>query len=338
VLVHAILASVRQTWPPFVLVSGLLLIGTVAAADGLFEALGIRLACTRLGARSLLLALLALVAVVTAVLNLDTSVVFLTPVLIHAARRRGIDERPFLYGSVFMANSASLLLPGSNLTNLLVLGSDPQNGPAYAERMLPAWIAACTATAAFLALAFRIEDGEADLTGPQSLRMGLGATAMLAAAALVLTLQDPALPVLAVGLAATGLRRLPPRLDPRALALLFGLAVGLGTIARLWDGPSQLLDASDVSATAGIGALASVLVDNLPAALLLSTQPPAHPDALLIGLDLGPNLAVTGSLSAVLWLQAARAVNARASILTYSRLGLILVPLTLTATTLAAHI
>src|SRR5438093_8197998 len=150
-LVHAILASARQAWPPFVLVAGLLLIGAVAAADGVFEALGARLARTRLGPRCLLLALLALVAVVTAVLNLDTAVVFLTPVLVHAARTRGLDERPFLYGSVFMANAGSLLLPGSNLTNLLVLRSDPQAGTAFALHMLPAWIVACAITAAFFA-------------------------------------------------------------------------------------------------------------------------------------------------------------------------------------------
>jgi arsenical pump membrane protein len=112
-LAHAILASAGQAWPPFVLVAGLLLIGQVAAEDGLFEALGARLARTGLGARSLLLALLALVAVVTAVLNLDTAVVFLTPVLVHAARQRRLDEPPFLYGSVFMANAASLLLVGA---------------------------------------------------------------------------------------------------------------------------------------------------------------------------------------------------------------------------------
>jgi len=70
----------------------------------------------------------------------------------------------------------------------------------------------------------------------------------------------------------------------------------------------------------------SVLLNNLPAAVLLSAQPAAQPHALLLGLDLGPNLAVTGSLSAVLWLQAARAVGADASIATYSRLGLVLVP------------
>jgi arsenical pump membrane protein len=143
VLAHAILASAGQAWPAFVLVSGLLLVGAVAAADGVFEAVGARFARAPLGPLGLLLALLSLVAVVTALLNLDTAVVFLTPVLVHSARLRGLDERPFLYGCVFMTNAASLLLPGSNLTNLLVLGGR-QSGAAFAARMLPPWLAACT--------------------------------------------------------------------------------------------------------------------------------------------------------------------------------------------------
>jgi arsenical pump membrane protein len=335
VLAYAILASADRVWPPFVLVAGLLLIGRVAADDGVFEAVGARIARARLRARGLLLALLALVAVVTAVLNLDTAVVFLTPVLVHAARQRRLDERPFLYGSVFMANAASLLLPGSNLTNLLVLRSDPQNGLSFATRMLPAWLIACLVTAAFVAVTFRLVDHrpprDEGIT-PPPLRLGVGAAATVAAAVLVVTLSNAALPVLAVGLIASGLRRLTPRLDMRALAFLFGLTVGLGTLARLWHGPSRLLDSTGTLTTTGVGALAALLVNNLPAAVLLSAQPPAHPAALLLGLNIGPNLAVTGSLSALLWLQAARAADARPSIATYTTLGLILVPLSLGAT------
>ena len=145
---HTLSGAAAQAWPPFALVAGLLLIGERAAAEGLFESLGARLASPRLGARALLLALLGLVAVTTAVLNLDTSVVFLTPVLVHAARRRGLDERAFLYGSVYMANSASLLLPGSNLTNLLVF-----RGAARTPDMLPGWLAACAVTAGFMVAA-----------------------------------------------------------------------------------------------------------------------------------------------------------------------------------------
>jgi arsenical pump membrane protein len=334
-LAHQMLAAAGQVWPPFVLVAGLLLIGTVAAADGLFEAIGTRLARAPLRPRALLVTLLGLVAVVTAVLNLDTSVVFLTPVLVHAARGRGLDERPFLYGSVFMSNSASLLLPGSNLTNLLVLGHDPISGAAFATRMLPAWLVACALTAAVLVLAYRLEDDEHDADRAPPLRLGLGAAATLAAATLVIALPNAALPVLALGLTATALRRLRPRLDLRALAPLFALAVGLGTLARTWDGPTHLLASSGQWTTAAIAALGSLLVNNLPAAVLFSAHPPPHQRALLLGLDLGPNLAVTGSLSAFLWLQAARTVNADASLATYTKLGALLVPLTL-AGTLAA--
>jgi arsenical pump membrane protein len=339
-LAHRMLASAVQVWPPFVLVAGLLLIGSVAAADGLFETIGTRLARAPLRPHALLLVLLGLVAVVTAVLNLDTSVVFLTPVLVHAARGRGLDERPFLYGSVFMANSASLLLPGSNLTNLLVLRHDQISGAAFAVRMLPAWLVACTLTAAFLALAYRLEDGANHARSGPPLRLGLGAAATLTAATLVLLLPNAALPVLALGLAATGLRRLRPRVDLRLLALLFALTIALGTLARAWNGPTQLLDSSGQCATAAIAALGSLLVNNLPAAVLFSSQPPPHPRALLLGLDLGPNLAVTGSLSAFLWLQAARNVNADASIKTFTKLGALLVPLTLAGAlaALALHI
>ncbi len=330
-----VIDAARQAWPPFVLVAGLLLIGAVASDEGLFEAVGAGLARAPLPPRGLLVALLGLVAAVTAVLNLDTSVVFLTPVLVHAARHRRLDERPFLYGAVFMANSASLLLPGSNLTNLLVLRQERVSGASFAARMLPAWLAACVVTAVFVALAFRLGAGADEQVDTPPLRLGAGAAAALAAAGLVLALRNAALPVLAIGLAATAIRRLRPSLDARALALLFALAVALGTLARAWDGPSELLESSGRWATAGVGAVAAILVNNLPASLLLSAQPPPHPRALLLGLDLGPNLVVTGSLSAFLWLQAARAVGTRASITTYSRLGLVLVPLSLGASLLA---
>ena len=66
--------------------------------------------------------------------------------------------------------------------------------------------------------------------------------------------------------------------------------------------------------------------------MLFSAQSPPHPRALLLGLDLGPNLAITGSLSALLWLQAARTVNANTSIATYTKLGALLAPLTLVGT------
>src|SRR5207253_7295221 len=148
--------AARRAWPPFVLVAGLLLVGVVAHDDGLFDAIAARLE-RRPGLRAgrrpdgrLLAALLLVVAATTAVLNLETSVAFLTPILVLAARRRGAAEEPFLYGAVFMSNAASLLLPGSNLTNLLVLAGSRVNGAAFAACMAPAWLAAVAVTSAIL--------------------------------------------------------------------------------------------------------------------------------------------------------------------------------------------
>lgn len=328
---HRVVETLHQTWPPFVLVAGLLLIGLVAAADGLFAAAGGRLAATRIGAIPLLLSLLALVAVVTAVLNLDTAVVFMTPVLVHAARSRGLDDGPFLYGSVFMANAASTLLPGSNLTNLLVLAHDPIGGATFAGKTAFAWLVGCALTALLVAVLLRPRRKEAEPDDVPPLRLGAGLVATVGAGVLVVALENPALPVLAVGIAACLAGRVRMRLDLRIPALLFAIAMTLGTLARYWLGPAQLLAGSDRWATAAIAAGGSVVLNNLPAAVLFSAQRPPHPIALLLGLDIGPNLAVTGSLSAVLWWQAARAVGARPSVVVYSALGMILVPVTLAA-------
>ncbi|MEP6813665.1 MAG: hypothetical protein ABI990_11805 [Actinomycetota bacterium] len=74
-----------------------------------------------------------------------------------------------------------------------------------------------------------------------------------------------------------------------------------------------------------------MLLNNLPAAVMLSTHLPAHPRALLLGLDLGPNLAVTGWVSAVLWYQVANAEGARPSIVRFSLYGILLALLTIVA-------
>jgi arsenical pump membrane protein len=88
-------------------------------------------------------------------------------------------------------------------------------------------------------------------------------------------------------------------------------------------------------ATTWIGVGTAGLVNNLPAAVLLSSRTPPHPTALLVGLDLGPNLVVTGSLSAFFWLRIAAAEGAKPSIRTYSAVGAVLVPLSVTAALVA---
>jgi len=326
-------AAAEQAWPPFVLVSGLLLIGLVANRDGLFEQAGLSL--QGLGAPPAVLfgACLLLVAVVTAVLNLDTAVVFLTPVLVHAARGRAIDEEGFLYGAVFMANASSLYLLGSNLTNLLILDNQPISGGTFAARMLVIALAATLATALGLFMLFRRRLGMSAAECPQRAHwdvLGLGLPGALGAAVLTIAARNPAIPVLGLGLALTTIELVRGRLSwreivravgPAVLISLFLVCVALGVLARSWHGPASLLEHAGRWQTAGFGALASVTINNLPAAVLLSAHPVAHPSELLLGLNVGPNIAATGSLSAFLWWRAAQQVNAQPSLVAFSRRG-----------------
>jgi arsenical pump membrane protein len=160
------------------------------------------------------------------------------------------------------------------------------------------------------------------------------------AAVLVLTLRSPAIPVLAVGVVAAAAALARRRVNVRAVADvlglpvltgLFGLAVALGAVGRAWSGPADLLTHLGSWGTAATAGLAAVLVNNLPAASLLAARAPAHPFALIVGLNLGPNLAVTGSLAWLLWLRAARAAGARPSLRRASLLGAVAVPLSAAA-------
>lgn len=335
-------AALHQSWPPFVLIAGLLMIGLVANRDGLFAWGGARLQRLPGGPVALLGAALLLDAVVTAVLNLDTAVVFLTPVLVFAARRRRVAVEPFLYGCVFMANASSLFLPGSNLTNLLVLDAHGGgSGADFAAKMFPLALTATVVTAVGIALSFRraltaVAAGAVDPDRP-SVALGAGVLATAAAIVLVLVLRNPALAVLGVGVIAVALEIARSRIaladvwrvvGPPSLAAAFVLTVALGTLARQWDGPAELIAHANGPETVGLAALSTVLVNNLPSAALYSAHAVDHSRMLLLGLNVGPNLAVTGALSALLWFRAAREVDARPSLLEFSRRG---VPLALTA-------
>jgi arsenical pump membrane protein len=348
---HEARAAAAQDWPPFVLVAGLLLVGLVADGDGLFAAGGHLLA--RLTPNGVLLyaGTAVLVVTVTTLLNLDTSVTFLTPVLVYAARSRGgREEAPLLYACLLLSNAGSLLLPGSNLTNLIVLGHLHLSGRAFLSHMaLPALAAAAVTALVVGAVHHRaLHTTSAPITEPERPVLGVGLLAIVVVTVLVVALRAPALPVAAVGVAAVLLRSWRDRtpgtpaqgtsarqaveiLGVPVLAGLFGLAVALGTLGRSWSGPANLLSHLDAWGTAAVAAVTSVLVNNLPAASLLAARQPPHPFALLIGLNVGPNLFVTGSLAWILWLRAAKAAGGRPDVRRASLLGLASVPLAIAA-------
>jgi arsenical pump membrane protein len=335
-------SAAAQTWPAFVLVAGLLLVGLVAAEDKLFSAAGHRLASSADSGWMLFAGVSLLIVAVTAVLNLDTAVAFVTPVVVHMIRRRGEAGLALVGACLLLANAGSLLLPGSNLTNLIVLGHLHLSGREFASQMGLPWVAAVAVTAAIIAIAGRREMGHrVRVTAPPDrVEARLGLAAVVAAAALVVFTRVPALPVLAVGAVCAGFRLRSGRLtvgrvlDTVGLPYLiglFGLAVALGTAGRVWAGPSQMLGHLDPWSTAGVAATASVLLNNLPAASLLAAKVPPHPYSLLIGLNLGPNLFASGSLAWLLWLKAIRSSGGPGALRRTVEVGLVAAPLSIAA-------
>lgn len=346
-------SAASQAWPAFVLVAGLLLVGLVAASDGLFVAAGtaLRRACPT--PAILFIGIAAVIVVVSAVLNLDTAVAFLTPVAVSAGRSRGADDRAPVSGAllpacILLANAGSLLLPGSNLTNLIVVAHSHVTVNAFVARMALPWVAASVVTTAVIAAASRQQlkgrPGDRETTtegspaGSQRMRplLGVGVLAIGASVAAILTISSPSLPVAGIGLVAASWRLRGRRLSVSTvasvlnlavLAGLMGLAVGVGTLGRVWSGPADVLLHLDPWSTAALAAVSTVLINNLPAASLLSARAVTHPLSLLIGLDVGPNLFVSGSLAWVLWISSARAAGERAEVRRAVKLGAVAAPL-----------
>jgi arsenical pump membrane protein len=270
-------------------------------------------------------------------------VAFLTPVLVYTARSRGGGEAPLLYGSLLLSNAGSLFLTGSNLTNLIVLSHFHPSGSEFLAHMWAPALAAIAVTALVVATADRdsLRVGTRELAHPiPPVGLGLGLAAVVLATVLVVLLRAPAIPVAITGLLSVGYRIVVGKEHPgRVLEMLglptliglFGVAVALGALGRSWSGPAAVLSHLDQWGTAGFAAAVAVVVNNLPAASLLASRTPAHPYALLIGLNLGPNLFVTGSLAWLLWIRTATSAGARPSIWKASRIGAIAVPLSMAA-------
>ena len=343
-------SAAAQVWPPFVLVAGLLLVGMVADADGLFAAAGRLLADLAPGDGSLFVGCCLTVAAVTAVLNLDTAVVFLTPVLVHAARRRGSPDGPLVIACILVANAASLLLPGSNLTNLLVLGHLRLTGGEFVARTALPWGLSVLVTGLVVAVGAACPGPTIGWAVPASVgrvprapaaagrpgpggRGGLGRPGARAPG-----------PGPARGRGRGGGRRGPGPVGwtvrPGHGRVARRPAAGgplrhrrgardpgpdvVGPRRRSWPGSTPW-------APPPCAAAASVLVNNLPAASLLAARTPPHPFALLVGLDIGPNLFVTGSLAWVLWMRAVRTSGVRPPTARAVGLGLVSAPLAMAA-------
>ncbi len=302
--------------------------------------------------------LVVLVAVLaTAVLSLDTTAVLLTPVVLALAAQLGLDRTLFAFTAVWLANTASLFLPVSNLTNLLALTRLPDSGVAgFLALTWPAAVTCVVGTVVALALFFRRSLRGRFALGaapafphPHLLRLGVVVCALLGPAFVlvgdVLVVSAVAAAVLAVACAVGARHLLRWRMLPWQLVLGVSVLFVLVQLAHehgLSDGLEHLTGTGSgwvpLLRVAGTGALGANLLDNLPAYLALEPAVLDHPVrlvALLVGVNAGPLITPWASLATLLWAARCRAAGVSVSWAGFAGRGLVLVPVLLVTATLA---
>ena len=347
---------------------GMMLLAEVARQEGLFDwlaALAIRYA--RGSARRLFLIIYAVGTGVTVLLSNDATAVVLTPAVYAAATAARVAPLPYLYICAFIANAASFVLPISNPANLVIFGTHmPPLAQWLTQFTLPS-IASILMT--YLLLRFT-QRGAIDRkistdfpAGPLSVGgkcvaagIALTAVALLGASSLDWQL---GLPTFIAGTAVTIIVLIISRQSPLpvlrdiswgVLPLVAGLFILVAAVEQtgVLNPVTQLLrevaiySSREASFGAGIiVALASNLLNNLPTGLIAATVSQSADVSLqvtsgiVIGVDLGPNLSVTGSLATILWLIALRREGEAVTAWQFLKIGMVVMPPALVAALLA---
>jgi arsenical pump membrane protein len=353
-------AEALQLGPVIGFLAAVLVLAYLCDIDGLFQACGAWLARAAAPQR-LLAGVFGIASVITAVLSLDATIVLLTPVVFATAARLGARPKPHVYACTHLSNTASLLLPVSNLTNLLAFAASGLSFVRFAALMTLPWLAAIAAEYAVFRWFFgRDLHTGADLAAPAvPPRMPVFTMVTVAAtlAGFVLTSAvglDPALAasggalVLAVRALAQRRTTVADLIKAAAIPFLaFVLALGIVVRALVDNGLGDALGTLIPSGTGllallGIAALAAVLanlINNLPAVLVLlplvAASGPGAVLAVLLGVNIGPNLTYAGSLATLLWRRILRQHDTDVDLGEFTRLGLLTVPASLLVAVLA---
>lgn len=356
--VVAALQAIARQWNVLLFILGLMLLAAAAEESGAFAWLT-DVALERAGGsrRRLFVLLFLTGAVLTLTLSNDATAVVLTPVVYRAIAKRGGDAMPFLFGCTFVADTASFGLPFANPANILIL-PHAEFWP-YVLHLGPPQILAITLNLAIFLALFRsrlrgrYEAQPAAAPSASGVRTLVVAAGVAIAYVAALIVHWPLGPVaVAGGVAALVVARVEPNAAWRhvsmsTFALLFGLFALLDAVGRAgfeaWSVHAMAtaqqwgslgLDA----AAAGGAALFANLFNNLPVAIVSSylvAHAPAHAAyPLIVGVDLGPNLTMTGSIATILWSSMLRKRGVHVSALEYLKLGAIVVPATIGITVL----
>lgn len=353
-------SEVLELAPVVGFLAAVLVLSQACADEGLFTWSGAWIARVA-GGRSqrLLLAVFGVASLVTVVFSLDATVVLLTPVVSATAARLRVRARPHLYACAHLSNSASLLLPVSNLTNLLALSASGLSFTRFTALMTLPWLAAIGVEylvfrrffAADLTAA-EPQPPNADEPMPTAPRFAIAVVAATLAGFVITSALgvNPAwaaaggaliLATHAIVRGKTSLVTMLRATDPPFLIFVLALGVvvravidnGLDGALHVWlPHPQGLLG---LLAIAAVAALAANVVNNLPAVLMLvplvAVAGPGAVLAVLIGVNIGPNLTYTGSLATMLWRRVLRQHQHTTTLAEFTKLGLLTTPAALVA-------
>ncbi|HEX6404944.1 MAG TPA: SLC13 family permease [Pseudonocardiaceae bacterium] len=351
--------TVRRLLPLLLFLATVVILAELTAKAEVFDVIAARVAIAGRGRYWRLFGLGVLFAAgTTAFLNLDTTAVLLTPVMLATAVRAGMSAVPLAMTTVWLANTASLLLPVSNLTNLLAADRVRLAPVAFAARMVGPQLASVAATMVCLWVLYwrRGRRGAHRYTPPavhsprDRVLFGLAALACLVFVSCVFAnveIEFASTACAAAVLIAFAVRardELSLRLFPWRLLVfvvglflvidtlsLYGLAGVAAAVAGTDPGPAGMLRA------AGIGAGLSNAINNLPAyATIEAVIPVTNHDqllALLVGTNVGPIVTPWASLATLLWYERCRAAGVQISWRAFAATGLATTVVVLAATT-----
>jgi arsenical pump membrane protein len=344
----------------YLFLTGMMLLSELARQEGLFTWAAARAASLAKGSATRLFSLVFGVGtIVTVFLSNDATAVVLTPAVAAIAKAAAIEEAlPYLFICAFIANAASFVLPISNPANLVIYGSHMPPLLQWLPRYTLPSLLSIVATYVVLRWTQRAKLRQSfsrDVEIPILSAAGKMAAFGIVATAIVLLVSSGlniqlGLPTFLAGLATTLLVLTRSRCGPLAVvkdiswgvlplvAGLFVLVEALEKTGVTRAGADLLQTLVQHSATLAawvsgvILAAGCNLVNNLPAGLLagrvvaLATVPDQVRSAVLIGVDLGPNLSVTGSLATILWLIALRREGQGVSAWNFLKLGALVMP------------
>ncbi len=369
VSLHLAARAIAEGADVYFFLIGMMLLSELAREHGVFDWLssvavkGARRSCSRL-----FMLVYAVGMVVTILMSNDATAVVLTPALLTAVRKAKVEPMPYLFACAFIANAASFVLPISNPANLVVF----HNGMPSLGRWLLAFavpsVVSVAATFATMKWIFRKELAGSIEQDPETKTLnangklvvgGLGivVAVLLTVSALRMDLGLPTF-LAAVGITAfVSLKeqrnplRLAREISWETIALVAGLfimvnaveSIGALKLTEAWLGWAEKLGPAAGALVIGVVVgVANNLVNNLPLGLIAGgTLDASHmhgltANAVLIGVDLGPNLSVTGSLATILWLLALRREKLDVSFWGFLKVGALVMPPALILSTCSA--